>query len=289
MLSTEVVVAGGGVAGLLIATGLGSNHEVILLERRCDLPRNKYWLTDAESVRAVPGLESCVAHWCDALDFVAYDGLRATIRGRYALWDTDRLIDHLERSAVQQGVQLRKGFRLYSLKHEHDGITLRANSESIHARLLIDCMGVGSPIAVAKGIVNISGYYLLLGRQVSLSQPCSAVALNNVMLGHRPSYFELFPSSAYRAHASVILPSRSHRPGRSLSADFNFIVQRSHYSRFIDNTDAKGRPYSGIVPVGRLRTPALDRVVFFGEAGQTNPAASATGLTRMLRSRASVL
>jgi len=64
----------------------------------------------------------------------------------------------------------------------------------------------------------------------------------------------------------------------------HFILSKSHYSQqIVWNPTGIQKSYFGIIPVGRLRKPALDRIVFFGEAGQANPAASATGLSRMLR------
>jgi hypothetical protein len=79
------------------------------------------------------------------------------------------------------------------------------------------------------------------------------------------------------------LPSREHAPDRSLAAELAFILRDSHYAEHfrLDDPSAK-QSYFGIIPVGRLLRPALDRMVFFGEAGQSNPATSATGLTRML-------
>jgi hypothetical protein len=63
----------------------------------------------------------------------------------------------------------------------------------------------------------------------------------------------------------------------------HFILKKSHYSEHIIWNPKPEKSYFGIIPVGRLQQPVLDHIVFFGEAGQANPAASATGLARMLR------
>ena len=42
MLSADVVVAGGGAAGLLIASALAPTCSVLLVEQSDNLPRNKY-------------------------------------------------------------------------------------------------------------------------------------------------------------------------------------------------------------------------------------------------------
>ena len=92
MLAADVVVAGGGVAGLLIASALGKSTSVIVLEQADNLPRDKHWLTDQSAADAVPDFQGCVDCKYDFLDYLAYDGLKATVTGRYCLWDTDKLI-----------------------------------------------------------------------------------------------------------------------------------------------------------------------------------------------------
>src|ERR1043166_138930 len=283
MVSADVVIAGGGVAGLLLASALGPKCSAILLEQHNSIPRNKYWLTDISAVQKNPELRSCVDREYDFMDFVSYDGLVATVKGNYCLWDTDRLLNRLEEDARSAGVTILTGPTLYSYLQKRDAIIVRANSNEIKAKLLIDCMGFGSPIVGAKGIAKIKGYYVLHGCEVGVKSDARPIGLDNVLINERPSFFELFPTSKGTAHTAIILPSRIHKPHRSLQTELRFILQKSHYSQQICCVDGPNRkPYFGIVPVGRLRTPALDHILFFGEAGQVNPAASATGLTRML-------
>jgi hypothetical protein len=144
-------------------------------------------------------------------------------------------------------------------------------------------MGFGSPLVAAKGIATVTGYYVLHGREVTTVGDVDAIGLDNVVVGKHPAFFEFFPTSKGTAHAALILPSREVRFGRSIQRELSFILRKSHYSDKIQWEPSSTRnPYYGIIPVGELHTPALDRIIFFGEAGQANPAASATGLTRML-------
>jgi len=129
----------------------------------------------------------------------------------------------------------------------------------------------------AKNVATISGYYILHGCEVEVSRNVRPIALDNVVVNRNPAFFELFPTSKATAHAAIILPSRTYKPERSLQKEFFFILNRSHYAEQIRGEIVRGKKsYFGIVPVGRLHRPALDRIVFFGEAGQANPAASAT-------------
>jgi hypothetical protein len=283
MISTDIVVAGGGVAGLLIASVLAPKCSVVLIEQRESLPRNKYWLTEEEALKENSHLRGCVDRYYDFMDFVAYDGLTASVKGRYSLWDTDKLIGQLEQDIRGSGAKVLTGHALYSFSQTRDAIVVRANSLEIRAKLLIDCMGFGSPIVGAKNIATIKGYYIVHGCEVVVKNDVRPVGLDNVVINKNPAFFELFPTSKGTAHSAIITPSRQYKPSRSIKAELMFILRHSHYSGKVKWEPSQGqRTYFGIVPVGRLRTPALDRILFFGEAGQTNPAATATAFTRML-------
>jgi 2-polyprenyl-6-methoxyphenol hydroxylase-like FAD-dependent oxidoreductase len=283
MISTDIIIAGGGISGLLIASALASKFSVVLLEQHDSIPRTKYWLTDAETVRKNCQLETCVDSYYESMDFVAYDGLSAIVRGDYSLWNTEKLVGRLVQDVKEAGARVLTGHTLYSFSQETEAIIVRANSVTIRARLLIDCMGFGSPIVGARNVATIKGYYIVHGCEVVLRDHVRPIGLDNVVINRHPAFFELFPTSKGTAHSAIILPSHQYRPARSLTSELNFILRKSHYSEHIDYQSSDNRKsYFGIVPVGRLKTAALDRIVFFGEAGQANPAATATALTRML-------
>src|SRR6266853_2891553 len=229
MPNAEVVVAGGGVSGLLIASALAPKCAVTLLEQSDSLPQNKYWLTDERAASENPQLAHCVDRRYEFLDFVAYDGLTARIRGHYCLWDTEKLVQHLTQILSDDGVRVLTGHRLYSIAYNATGIVIRANSETFHARLLIDCMGFGSPLVGAKNIATIAGYYILYGCEVQVKEGVRPIALDNVVINRNPAFFELFPTSKATAHAALILPSRHYKAERSMEKEFSFILNKSHY------------------------------------------------------------
>ena len=79
------------------------------------------------------------------------------------------------------------------------------------------------------------------------------------MASRSPTYFELFPTAHGAAHAALILPARSAKPGVPLRAEWDFIVTQTPYADAI----ARGGPvtpetYFGIIPVGRPRRTTLD-------------------------------
>ena len=279
----EVVVAGGGVSGLLLARALASAHDVILIEQRPEIPRAKYWLTDDLSAEQNPELSAAIDCHYRHLDFLAYDSTCARIHGTYVLWDTDKLIAILLEDTRTRGARILTGHRLYAYRHIKRGIVIRANALEIEAKLLVDCMGFASPIVSALGTASILGYFILTGQRLLAKAAIDPVGLHNVMLQRTPTYLELFPTKDGFVDAAMIIPARSFNGKNTLAQDFQFVVRSSHYSALLDFPEPNlQRRYYGIIPVGKVKRVALDRIVFAGEAGQCNPATSATCLTRML-------
>jgi flavin-dependent dehydrogenase len=279
----DVVVLGAGIAGLLVASELAQRRRVLVLEKANRIPETKYWLTDAACVAANTHLAEAVDCQYDAIDFIAHDDLTYRCRGAYRLWNTSRLLAMLRSRIVNAGSEIECGTTFYSYSTDRNGVVVRANDRQIRAGVLVDCMGVGSPILYAEDAIRIDGYYLLHGASFRRVADIPPVAFHNLMLSDHPAYVEAFPTPDGRLHIILISAVRDLKPHSSLAADFTFVCTKSPYARYIDSAaSAERRFLGGIVPVGRMRRRAVDRVVFFGEAGQANPPASATGLTKML-------
>jgi 2-polyprenyl-6-methoxyphenol hydroxylase-like FAD-dependent oxidoreductase len=281
-MRAEVVVLGAGVAGLLIASELASRHEVLVLEHASAVPSTKFWLTDRGSVDANPDLAPALDTAYSTMAFTAYDGTSYVVPGDYCMWDSGRLLSALTAKLAQRNGRIELGQHFYSLRTDASKATIYVNDRAIECDVVIDCMGVGSPIIYAKNVVDVIGFYILYGATFPLRESIEPVVLHNLMLSHQPGWVEAFPTSDGRLHLVLIVPTAQLRPTSDLKADFTFIATKSPYARSIDASGRERRFLGGVVPVARMTRRALDRVFFFGEAGQVNPAASATALTRML-------
>src|SRR5207245_4343420 len=110
----------------------------------------------------------------------------ATVKGKYSLWNTDKLIEQLEQEVTNSDGKILTGHTLYSFSRTRDAITVRANSLEIRAKLLIDCMGFGSPIVGAKDIATIKGYYIVHGCEVRVKNGVRPIALDNAVINQSP-------------------------------------------------------------------------------------------------------
>lgn len=281
MEEADVVIAGAGVAGLLLASELSRECRVVVLEQAPRLPVTKYWLTSAGSLAANPGLRGCVASLYDAMDFIAYDETRARVGGPYVFWNTGLLLQHLLDLAQAQGARVLFEHALLTYRLRQGRVIVSTSAGEVRARLLVDCMGYASPIVSAKRVVQFLGFFVLQGHEVVLNSDVCPVALHNPLLQSRPTYFELFPASDGTGVAAMITPTSTLHGKSTLARDLRTVLGMEPY-RHLAVEKPGGRRLFGIIPVGLPRRLALDRVYFFGEAGQVNPPTSATGLTRML-------
>jgi hypothetical protein len=278
----DVIVLGAGISGLLLASALSADHRVLVLEKANTLGSSKYWLTDHNCSAFNPELSAGIDSVYPHMDFIGYDRTSYRCQGPYVLWDKDGLVGLLQaKIAANRGTFL-TGHHFYSYFVNPSSCTVLANDKSFSTRLIIDCMGYASPIIYAKNVIDIYGYYLLYGATFFSSRPIDPVALHNVALDKHPAYIEAFPTRDARLHLTVIIPSKTARSVGSLKEQFAFITRKSTYASFIDTHKGSPEFLGGIIPVGMMRRRAIDRLFFFGEAGQFNPPASATALTRML-------
>ena len=278
----EVVVIGAGIAGLLLASELATHHRVLVLEKQPEVRSQKYWLTDSGCIKHSPELIPCIDIKYQHIDFIAHDQTAYRCHGDYILWKTENLLLHLRRTFESRGGKILKGHTFYSYKAGQSEVTIFANDLAISASLAIDCMGYASPIIYAKGVIDILGYYLLYGATFQATRTIDPIGLHNLSISAKPRYIEAFPTNDNRLHLILIMPTGSIAPTSTLREEFSFIINRSPYRNVIHAPQGGSEFLGGIIPVGILRRQALDRIFFFGEAGQSNPAATATALTRML-------
>lgn len=282
MSTYDVTICGAGISGLLMASELSKSSSVVVLEKsgrpQCS---NKFWLTTRQALDDNPEFSECIDSEWDAMDFIAYNRSKFTARGLYILWNTKKLEDYLIGLINANGSKVLYDHRFYSYEIKKHSIRSYANAFSFDSHLLIDCMGYSSPIVSSANAVNILGYHHLYGRTMNLNKPINQVAVDNVIISGTPSYLEVFPKSDGTANVVLIAPARSISSLEKLESDFNFIVSDTHYAEVLSPLDGC-ETLHGIVPIGKVRKQALNRILFYGEAGQIHPAASCTCLNKLL-------
>jgi len=282
VVDRDIVILGAGIAGLLLASEFSRRYSVVVLEKEPRIPNRKYWVTSKKSVDQNPELAHLVDSELPYMDITAYDLTFCRAHGPFPMWDSDRLLAHLVDSVKSSRGEIVTGARFYSYYTDGERLVIHAGPQRYRATLVVDCMGFSSPIVAAKNIYRIAGYYFLTGARVSLKEPIEPIAFYNLSLDRHPRYLEVFPTRSGDAHATIIMPASNLQTNRGLQSEFNFAMHQSHLSRYFEPRAKPRQVYGGIVPVGSLSRRSLNNLFIFGEAGQVNPAATATGFTRML-------
>src|SRR4029077_14112270 len=274
MFKHDVTICGAGISGLLLASELSKSFSVVVLDRsRRPQCSPKFWLTTRQSLDDNPALSDCIDSEWSEMDFISFDRSTFTAKGHYILWDTTKLENYLIEAITANGSAVLYRHRFYSYEITNTSVRSYANTSVFESRLLIDCMGYSSPIVNAANAVNILGYQHLYGRVMNLTKPISPIAADNVIVSGRPSFLEVFPKSDGTANVVLIAPAQGIGSLANLKSDFNFIVRNTHYSDVL-SPGYVGEALHGIVPIGKVRNRALERILFYGEAGQVHPAAS---------------
>jgi flavin-dependent dehydrogenase len=279
-ITTDIAILGGGLAGLLIAVELAAHSSVVVVDKQ---PRRgkafKYWVTP--STIDAPYFADLIDQRFTTMDFISHCGDIRRVKGDYALWDGDGIISRLQRRAEVLGCEFLNKHHFYSFRRTDGKIVAMCEGREIVCSLVVDCMGAGSPLTQALSVIDIRGYYAVIGAELTANDEVKPVCLHNVTIGSNARYLEIFPRSNGQVYAALIAPITNLGLRADVSKEFDFILSHTSYKNILNKQNRK-RGLLGIVPVGNLRRQAVDNIYFFGEAGQIHPAATGACLTVML-------
>lgn len=279
----DIIILGAGISGLLIGSELSKHHSILMIEKEPGILSNKYWLTNKKCCDQNEELIDAIDSKYKFMDFISCYDHKYRCFGEYHLWDSEKLVRKLETMILDNAGIILRDTTFYSFSYSKNSIDVRANTCTFRSKLIIDCMGYSSPIIYAKNLIDIYGYYILIGSILKLKKSITPIGLGNIALNKNPKYLEVFPKSNNEAYVALIEPEKGIKKNHTLSKELKFLIERSEYSRYFEKNDT---PYSlhGLIPVGRMKAKSLDRIFLFGETSQMNPGATATCLTQLLYS-----
>ena len=278
----DVIVLGAGVSGLLIGSELSKRHSVLVVDKATSLPMNKYWVTEELNNKLIADMitNDCIEAKFSSMDFLTHTGFHHSIRGKYILWNSTRLVRFFQNKILANNSEVVLSSNFYSYSPDRDGVIVHINDSKIRTKIIVDCMGKDSRISYAKGISRIDGFYELYGKRVELDKPINPICLHNIIMGKSPYYLEVFPYN-HSAYVALLRPFLKARKKSRIKDMFNEIVNRSAYSKYFADSHEEV-VVEGIVPVGVMRRNAINNVFFFGEAAFDNPSATGTCLSTII-------
>jgi hypothetical protein len=275
----DVVIAGGGPAGLAIAAELAARARVLLIERRRPGTTYATWCTYMDRV-VDHGLERAVVFRSDRLRFESPSCSHDMLDDCVVL-DHDVVMRVWIEQARAAGAEIRQAsFQGY--RRRRDGLDVVTSRGTFTARLLVDAMGCPSPIVDQHRLAKRINAWVLYGARIRLP--------GNLQ---RPPRIEYYPlHDAENTYVGI------HPFG---DQDLNVYVFKGHIGGCGDPLELRQRfesllarsfpgattvaPLIGTIPSGMLRRYALDRVIFWGAAGMLNPDGCGMGFNEILRRR----
>jgi flavin-dependent dehydrogenase len=264
---SDVLIVGGGPAGLLLAGKLGKHLDVCLVDRHRVGQTSKFWLTtDARLARH--DLLAAAQYRTTNATIGTFQGPVAEAHGNFTTVDERTLLALLVERCVEASVRLVEDTKVLSVARADGRQVASTTRGQFHARVVLDASGGASPFAATFRLHRLEGFYSIYGahlRDLDLATG-DVVGAHIVHFGHPAPLFEVIPTGPTSAFCVVFLASRTVVAPTTLSALFQEHV--AHNPFFVPRRSGGVLDVKmGVIPIGSGCGRAPRGILPVGEAG----------------------
>lgn len=276
MKQFDIIISGAGPAGLTTAIELASDYKVLLLEKNKPGTTSATWYSYADRAKAFD-LEEAVAMRTNYIKFTSPSQTHL-MKDDCVIFDHNKVLASWIKKATSLGVEIKQE-KFIDYEYYENSVIAKTEKDKYFAPLLIDTMGIGSPIIKKNKLIKRKDAWVIYGARIKNVTPGRASQLEYYPLNDDANtYVGIHPISENETNIYVFKGQKNTigQPDE-LKEKFEQVLKET-------NPDAeKLETLTGSIVSGLLHKYALKNIVFFGSSGMLNPDGCGMGFNEILK------
>lgn len=270
----DVIVIGGGPAGIAIGTELSKKLDVAIVEKGIIGKTTKTWVSWNANLE-YNDLQDCVYNYIDTGVVKSTPGTYLYFKGKfnstYPIVDEKSVLRKWRKQLQMQNATLYENTEFLDYKAIDGGIAVETTIGTFTASLLIDASGFNLKLINENRLIEENEYFWSVYGGIATGVrglPQNEYIIYETFNDIKPRLIWMYmPISATSGIPEVYYLTRSPVPIEKMRSDFNtLITSDSRYSRNFEGAKINEEKY-GWVPVNRkLKKSGLNRIAFIGDA-----------------------
>lgn len=271
----DIIIAGGGPAGMSAAAELSKNFKVLLVEKKKPGTTQSTWYSYED--RAIKyNLQEAVAVRTDYIKFTA-PTVEHFMKDKCVIFDHDKVLQIWMERAQNNGAQVRQEAFIEYTKTD-DGVLVTTSEGNYKANLLVDSMGINSPVVQKNKLVKRKDAWVIYGAKMKNVEFENPYQLEYLPLNDSENtYIGIHPHSETETNIYAFKGQKN-----TLG---NPDELKERFEQYIAETQPNAKRIGtlrGTIVSGTLKKYALDNVIFFGSSGMLNPDGCGMGFNQIL-------
>lgn len=271
----DIIIAGGGPAGMSAAAELSKDFKVLVIEKKKPGTTQSTWYSYADRAKKYD-LEEAVAVRTNYIKFTA-PTVEHFMRDNCVIFDHDKVLQiWMERAKSKGSLVRQEAFVDYEKVDE--GVRVTTDKGTYTAKLLIDSMGINSPIVQKNKLVKRKDAWVIYGAKMTNVDFENPYQLEYLPLNDEENtYIGIHPHSETETNIYAFKGQK------------NTLGNPDDLKEKFDKAIAEIQPNAkrvstlrGTIVSGSLKKYALDNVIFFGSSGMLNPDGCGMGFNQIL-------